>query len=130
MSNKVWNFFSVVLFGYSLFIAGSNFADNKPAIGTLNLILAALWLSLLVVEWLDRGLQIKILQRRDNTAEKFFHSLINAIELAESELKTEPANKPNRKTAPRRKSATTKATPSKIKKVNTAKKPVTKKGRK
>lgn len=115
MNSKLWNFFAIVLFTYSVFIAGASFADNQVADGVLNLILAALWGTILLGEWVMRGRELKALRKIDRLMDRLFHDMARAIERVESE----EANK--KKPAKQGKG--------KIKGA-VAKKPVTKKGNK
>lgn len=74
MFNKVFSFFAVVLFSLQLFIAGASFADNQVADGVVNLVLAAFWGSILLIEVYRLNLRGRLADRlEDLMAEAFVH---------------------------------------------------------
>lgn len=87
MNSKIFNFFAVVLLGYSLFISGHSFADNRTAAGILNLILAALWLSILVAEWFVREKKIQLLEKLERSSDNIFKTLGKVFDDVDAERK-------------------------------------------
>jgi uncharacterized membrane protein YccC len=74
MFNKIFNLFAVVLFCLQLFISGANFADNSVADGVVNLVLAAFWGSILLINVWGLSRRANLSDRlEDLMAEAFVH---------------------------------------------------------
>lgn len=84
MNSKIFNFFALILLIWSVFISGFSFADNDVAAGILNVILAALWLSILVAEWSFRGQQLKLHKKLTDKSDEIFKTMRNALDSIEN----------------------------------------------
>lgn len=94
--DKLFRVLAVVLFAHAMFVAGVRFADNEISEGTVNLVFAAFWLLILVMEWVMRGAEIKMLRRLEAATDELFTHLSKAVDAAQAEA---TAKKTRRKPA-------------------------------
>lgn len=83
MFNKVFVFFASVLFAWEMFLAGFNFANNETQLGITNLILAALWSVLLVLNYLEVSRRSKLADRLVEITDEAMAHVAHVIEKVE-----------------------------------------------
>ena len=91
--DKIFNFFALVLFTWGVFLSGLCFGRNDVLDGITNAILAVLWLTILVAEWIFRGRRIKLLENINHITEHLIDSLEDVAKKFEAKSAKKPADK-------------------------------------